>query len=179
MTNAATVPPPPPARKSKLGLILGLLAGCLMLFVILGIVAAIAIPSFLSATERARQKGTEAQARALAAALETFHTGSSGYPLVTDSAALGPLLAKSGFQGGVEDGWKRPFRYTCLEPSGEVCASYELASGGRDGVFESEPGSYAEGAYPSSSFDSDLVVINGQFVRQPEGLQSAPAAKPN
>jgi type II secretory pathway pseudopilin PulG len=145
-------------------------AGCALLALVMaGIVAALLIPNFLDALQKAKQKRTLAEMRTLGAALESFHQRNSFYPAGDTVAAVVAQLAGDGYTGAGQDGWKRDLRWACFEPDGGGCAAYELVSPGRDGVFAAEPGGYEEGAFPVTEYDSDVVLANGMFARWPEG----------
>lgn len=144
-------------------------AGCLLVgLAVAGIVAAIVIPNFLDAMQKAKQKRTLADMRAIGAALESYAADAGGYPEADDTAALVAQLAAHGYGGGSQDGWKNELRWSCIAHGDDGCDSYELTSAGRDGVFASEPGDYEEGAFAVNEYDSDLVLANGLFVRWPE-----------
>ena len=143
--------------------------GCLLLLIaVLGIVAALVIPNFLDALQKAKQKRTVADMRSISTALESYRADNNKYPS-GDGAQVAPLLASRGYQGQLQDGWKRPLRYTCLSTSDEGCISYELASGGRDGTFEHQPGGYENGTFALNEYDSDVVIVDGMFDRWPAG----------
>jgi general secretion pathway protein G len=143
--------------------------GCLLVGLFLaGIIAAILIPNFLDALQKAKQKRTVADMRTIGAALESYAVDNERYPEAADAASLVSQLAGHGYGGGSQDGWKNELRWTCLDESDGGCSSYELASGGRDGAFESEAGGYEEGAFVVNEYDSDLVLVDGLFVRWPE-----------
>ena len=65
---------------NKAGLVIGLLAGGLVLVAIIGILAAIAIPNLLTAMQRAKQKRTVADLRTVAEALEAYASDRNEYP---------------------------------------------------------------------------------------------------
>jgi type II secretory pathway pseudopilin PulG len=157
-------------RSTKLivGIVLG--AGCLLALVAIGgIVAAIAVPAFVSAKERAKQAETIADMRRIAVALESFHAQANVYPGGESFAAIAAQLASHGFEAGkTADAWGHPYRWSCWEPDGDGCASYSLVSPGKDGAFETT-GGYQEGPFPLDSFDADIVVSDGMFSRWPEG----------
>ena len=161
-----------PAASGKGGkwLIFALVGGgCLLVGLFLaGIIAALVIPNFLDALQKAKQKRTVADMRTIGAALESYGAENEHYPDAADAASLASQLAGHGYGGGAQDGWKNELRWTCLEQADSGCASSELASGGRDGVFQSEPGDYEEGAFAVTEYDSDLVLVDGLFVRWPE-----------
>jgi general secretion pathway protein G len=144
-------------------------AGCAVVGLALaGIVAALLIPNFLDALQKAKQKRTVADMRSIGAALESYAADNQRYPGAADAAALVAQLAGHGYEGGSQDGWKQELRWTCLEPDEDGCASYELSSGGRDSQFESAAGGYEEGPFAATEYDADLVLVDGLFVRWPE-----------
>ena len=154
-------------------------AGCLLVgLAMAGIVAAILVPNFLDAMQKAKQKRTLADMRSIGTALESYAAENDRYPEASDTATLIAQLAAHGFGGGSQDGWKNELRWSCLEPGDGGCHSYELASAGRDGVFVSEPGDYEEGAFAVTEYDSDLVLANGLFVRWPENQGRFGAGSP-
>lgn len=119
-----------------------------------GILAAIAIPNFITAMERSKQKRTMADMRMLAREIEIEHQERGKYPET--------------FSPKTNDGWGRPYVYHCFDRRGEACVGYGLASAGKDGKFEKEsPGDYTPAE--TDRFDCDIVYANGQFVQLPRG----------
>lgn len=144
--------------------------GCLLFAIaVVGILAALIIPNFLDALQKAKQKRTVADVRTIATALESARADAGRYPAVSDAAALGTTLAGHGYNGNGQDGWKRPLRYTCLQKEDDGCASYELASGGSDGAFEHAPGEYGQESFDATAYASDIVMSDGMFSRWPNG----------
>jgi type II secretory pathway pseudopilin PulG len=155
--------------KVILGVLLG--AGCLLVLVaVAGIVAALFIPNFLDALQRAKQKRTLADMRTLAVALESFHADRGAYPGGETIDAVVGQLGGHGWPGKpATDGWGHPLRWGCWESEGDGCVSYELVSPGRDGVFEPTDAGYDPGAFPANDYDADIVLSDGMFSRWPEG----------
>lgn len=152
--------------------------GCLPAIAVLGIVAAILVPNFLDALEKAKQKRTIADLRQIEEALAGYaleaETGAPSaaefrFPDATSITELAVALAPYGEIPRV-DGWKRPFRYACARAAvGVGCNEFRLVSAGRDGVFEHEdPWHYEPGTFERSDYDADLVLGSYGFVRQPE-----------
>lgn len=142
--------------------------GCALFGVaVLGIVAAIVIPNFVDATQKAKQKRTVAELREVSTALAGYQSDHGSYPSAATDAELRAAIAGNGYTGQLVDGWGKPLRYTCLGPAEDGCSSYELASGGKDGHFEQEPGLYADGEIGVRDFDADLVIRDGELVRRP------------
>ena len=161
---------PKTGKAMKTVVIVAVAGGCLLLgLAVAGIVAAIAIPNFLDATQKAKQKRAVDDARTIATALESYRESTGGYPKAASNAELAPLLAAHGYLGSLDDAWKHPLRYSCLQPAGDACTSYELASGGRDGLFEHGPGEYPQEAFEPNAYDSDIVIGDGLFNRWPTG----------
>jgi type II secretory pathway pseudopilin PulG len=142
--------------------VIGIVVGLFVLLAVAGIVAAIAIPNFITATERAKQKRTMADMRSIMTAAETYKLDTKHYP--AQLALLTPTYLRA---VPASDGWMQPFEYVCW-PEGE-CASYALLSGGKDRQFEhTEVDEYANGG-ATTNFDRDIVCIDGKFVQYPQG----------
>jgi type II secretory pathway pseudopilin PulG len=109
-----------------------------------GIVAAIAIPNFLNAVDRGKQKRTTADIRRISQAVESYAVDNDFYPVAGDLEELEAVLEP----GYIEelprtDGWGRGLVF---EPRGGE--GYRLRSYGKDGRPD------AGGA--SSTFDTDI-----------------------
>jgi type II secretion system protein G len=65
----------------------------LIVVAIIGIIAAIAIPNLLDAIERARQKRSVSDVRAMVIAMQEFRTDFSGYPYSTCNGDVVPNLS--------------------------------------------------------------------------------------
>lgn len=157
-----------PVKRFPKALILILVGvGCLGLLLIGGIIAAIAIPNFLSAREQAARHQTLASMRALGAALEDYYRQNGRYPPAGSSAellaAVSPAEAVSLSQ---RDGWGHEFRYLCW-PAGS-CEHYTLASAGKDGRFERDDLTAYQGEQtPRRDYERDLVMVDGGFLQYP------------
>ena len=126
------------------------------------IVAAIAIPNFIEAVDRGRQKRTMADIRTLGTAFEMYAVDSGGYAASdgwVDCAKYGFLLEPDYLEMvPTEDAWEMPLR--CFSDG----LFYRIVSGGKDG--EIDPGSIAE----IEDFGADDIVYgNGSFLYVPEG----------
>lgn len=149
--------------------------GCgVLVLVVVGIVAAIALPNFLDATQKAKQKRTMSELRTLAVAIESYRTDQGEAPPAGSIDELAALLEPEYLDPVPRiDGWQHPIRYACWtgDPFGTqsgTCDAYRLVSPGRDGVFEYEhPAEYPEEVYPLSDYDRDIVFADGFFIQYP------------
>jgi len=149
----------------------------LIVVAIIGILAAIAIPNLLSAMQRAKQKRTMADMRAVAVAWEEraadvnsySAAGASGISWPGTTAAgidtLSPMLQPTYMRRvPLTDAWGTKFA------TGVGCGNqcYSVESYGRDGVDEAE----TQGAIiVTTKFDNDIIYSSGTFVKYPEGVQ--------
>ena len=163
-----------PKSSSNVALIvIGVVVGFFVLVAIIGIVAAIAIPNLLTATQRSKQKRTMADVRSLSTALEAYAVDHDEYPKASSvpelSATLSPTYIK---QVPVKDGWAHDLKYQCWsDDSAETCKSYAIASAGKDGVFDHEDlRDYKDSPSSKANFNTDIVDQNGEFTSLPEGL---------
>jgi len=149
--------------------VIGIAVAGLVVIAIIGILAAIAVPNFITAKERAKQKRTMADIRSLATALETYGTDHEGeeYPPGEYAASLAPHLQPKYMNALPDvDGWGTGIGYSPLPNRG-----YMIRSAGGDKTFEHDsPDEYTRGA--TDNFDCDIVFSNGEFVQYPEGIQS-------
>ena len=120
-----------------------------------GILAAIAIPNYLTAVQRSKQKRTMVEIRTIATDAEAHANAHGQYPKTVEPRS---------------DGWDHPLRYECLPAAdGQGCAGYAIASAGKDGVFEQQSNAgYTQGG--TTKFDCDIVYANGSFLQYPEGV---------
>ena len=137
----------------------------LIVVAIIGIIAAIAVPSLLSAIQRSKQKRTMADMRSIGTALETYQIDYNKYPQ-TGQANLNTLEPNYMRKVPTLDGWRNLFGYTTATSQQD----YSLGSGGRDG--SSATGSFGSGTATTTTFDDDIVFFDGQFTRYPEGVQT-------
>ncbi len=154
----------------------------LIVVAIIGILAAIAIPNLLTAMQRAKQKRTMADMRAIATAWEARATDMNTYSAagaasgtsfpwfsvnVTYAGILGlltPTYIKSMPQN---DGWGRAYGFAL--DKAPVSQAYGIRSQGKDGLWQT--GSYVIGT-ATGNFDCDIVYSNGSFIQWPEGMQT-------
>jgi type II secretion system protein G len=155
----------------------------LIVVAIIGILAAIAIPNLLTAMQRAKQKRTMADMRAIATAWEARATDMNTYAAagtatgqtftfwstaVTFNSILGlltPTYIKSMPQN---DGWGRPYDFAMDKAT--TSQAYGIRSSGKDGL--TQGGTYTIGT-ATQNFDCDIVYSNGSFIQWPEGMQTS------
>ena len=174
--NALTAPSKSPAVENALRQqksfwkFTGILALVMVLLYIPGILAAIAIPNFLTAMERAKQKRTMVDVRTIANLIETHAAEKDGrFPEAASMDELARTLAPATVPR--LDGWGAPFVYAVAECENGRCARYFIASGGKNMKLEKSPAEYGPGdEQRTSSFDGDIVFSNGSFLSAPEGI---------
>lgn len=173
---APGAPPPPgaaPANRTSAVVWIVAGVGCLgALIVFGGIAAAIVIPNFLEALDKAKQKRTVADIRSVGVGLEQYRAEHGGVPAVASYEELEALLTPLPLAlGESTDAWDHPLRYECTAPGGPTgCTSYRLASPGRDGEYELPSlADYAPEPFATTAYDSDIVYADGEFVQYPDG----------
>jgi general secretion pathway protein G len=148
----------------------------LVVVAILGILAAIAAINYISAIERARQRRSMGDMRGLSTALEAYagdlerYPPASGFALppglslpTADLQATRPYLQPTYMRTvPLVDGWNSWFAYG----TDAARTDYALRSMGRGGEPQGSP-PYG----PTSSLSDDIILVNGQFVQWPEGVQ--------
>ncbi len=163
----------------------------LIVVAIIGIIAAILIPNLLDALQKAKQKRTVGDIRAVGAAWFSWLTDQVGaaaagtantydYSSLSTTVTSANLLATlfqstSMFYIQVvpnNDGWGNPFDYRW---SGNVLSAQVMGicSEGRDGGTSSGcTGDYTMGPFNATKYDSDIVWADGFFVRYPAGAKT-------
>lgn len=164
------------SRSMSTGLILVFVAGGLVVLVaFLGIVAALLIPNFLDALQKAKQKRTTADIRNLGTAVVSYWSDKGYYPMPENLASA--LVPDYIPQIPTQDGWKHPLQYVCAEEryNATACESFFLASAGRDGVYEHDDlTAYEEGTFGPTDYDADIVFRDGGYVRGPATAGNPP-----
>lgn len=148
--------------------------GCVILLglvAVVGIVAALLIPNFLDALQKAKQKRAMIELQTIGQAIELYKAEHEYAPAATDMAGLAAALgAQSPTPIPPLDPWKHPFRYACWQESASAkgCDHYRIASAGRDGTFEqTDLKAYEAAEFARTEYDRDIVYGDGAFVVQP------------
>jgi type II secretion system protein G len=155
----------------------------LIVVAIIGIIAALLIPNFLDALQKAKQKRTVADIRntgtamfswltdqvgaAAAGQTTTVNLGSYGTQLT--QTQLTTILTPQYLQAvPALDGWKHQYAYylQTANPLGQQVMA--IASYGRDGVADAS--SYTVTAFDPTDYDKDIVWADGFFVRWPQKM---------
>ena len=158
---------------SGAGVVVALVAIFFIGIAVMGIVAAIAIPNLVSAIQRAKQKRTMADMRAIGVACEAYGEDNKGYPNVSSFEELIPKLQPKYIKNVPRfDGWEHKFRYRAWneeeDAEGEGPYHYVIISHGKDGQEDSED--YRKQT-ATSNFNNDIVFSDGIFLVYPEGVQ--------
>ena len=136
----------------------------LIVVAIVGILSAIALPNLLNAIDKAKQKKTMADVRAIATGVEAYAVDTAAYPLGMANWAGLKLIVDPYFikTPPDTDGWSNVWEASTTSNGSD----YSLASYGKDGLIGTRPG----GA--TTDFNCDIVFSRGQFYQWPQGSQS-------
>jgi len=137
----------------------------LIVVAIIGILAATAVPTLMSAVDRSRQKRTMADLHTISTSIQAYVTDISHCPIGSSVSTLATSLNGAYVRRlPVTDGWGHPYVY-----SGTALAGYTIGSSGKDGgdtlTLEGSGGT-------SSTLFADIIYTNGQFLQWPEGAQT-------
>jgi type II secretion system protein G len=156
----------------------------LIVVAIIGIIAALLIPNFLDALQKAKQKRTVADMRNTGTAMFSWLTDQVGaaaagqaattitlsdYGSVVTSTAVASVLVPQYLQSVPDkDGWKNDFVYYLKTGTSEVLQKNVMliGSGGRDGGGVTGP--YTVAGFDPTDYDQDIVWADGFFVRWPQ-----------
>lgn len=148
----------------------------LVVVAILGIIVAIAVVNYLNAIGRARQRRSMSDMRGLATAIEAYaadldrYPPSSGFVLPVGLALptqtlenARPYLQPTYIKAvPMLDGWNSWFLYGTTASRSD----YAVVAAAQEGEPQSAP------VYgPTTDFTDDIILVNGQFVQWPEGVQ--------
>ena len=154
----------------------------LIVVAIIGIIAALLIPNFLDALQKAKQKRTVADMRNIGTAMFSWLTdqvgaasagGTVDLTLYTgaaqDAASVASQLVSQYVQDVPSiDGWKGTYFYRLDVDNPLAAQVMAIASGGRD---KSTPaGSYSVAAFDPTDYNQDIVWADGYFGRWPQKI---------
>jgi type IV pilus assembly protein PilA len=155
----------------------------LIVVAIIGIIAALLIPNFLDALQKAKQKRTLGDAKSVGTSMFSWLTDQAGAAAAgasatgdvnlanfaaTTQANLATVLVSQYIQQvPVLDGWKHQYSYYCnyTNPLGGV-GIIAVVSYGRDGVKEADD--YTVTGFDPTDYDRDIVWADGYFARSPQ-----------
>jgi type II secretion system protein G len=153
----------------------------LIVIAIIGIIAALLIPNFLDALQKAKQKRTVADVRNTGTAMFSWLTDQVGaaaagasasvtlgsYDDALTGAEVGSILVPQYMQEVPNvDGWKTPYEYylkTAAPLDPQVMAIRSL---GRNKTDDGDP--YTVTSFDPTDYDQDIVWADGFFVRWPQ-----------
>jgi type II secretion system protein G len=141
----------------------------LIVVAVIGIIAAIAIPDFLNALNRGRQKRTMADIRSIGTALDAYSVDFNFYPRTAITAgtvtALAPYLTPTFIKVlPALDGWGEATMVE-LNPTGTAYTIWSKAKGGAGTLAAATQGG-------TTDFRAAIVFAHGQFYSWPEGMQT-------
>ena len=132
-----------------------------------GIVAAIAIPNFLTALQKGKQKATMGDMKSIGMAIEAYITDYYKAPEAKTIAELNPILSPFYIKVlPLKDAWGNDFRY--YHGTDDKQDEYAIGSGGKDGVFNGWEQTGFYWVTTVKGFDNDIIFANGQFVYGPK-----------
>ena len=152
----------------------------LIVVAIIGIIAALLIPNFLDALQKAKQKRTVADVRntgtamfswltdqvGAAAAGATTTVNVSSYASLS-TATIATILAPQYMQEvPALDGWKNSYEYYLNTANPLAAQVMMIRSLGRDKT--AEGGSYNVTSFDPTNYDEDIVWADGFFVSWPQ-----------
>ena len=160
----------------------------LIVIAIIGIIAALLVPNFIDALQKAKQKRTVADERDWGVAAMSWLTDQVGaaaagatstadldkWSGTTDQEAITTALVRRYIQQvPPRDGWKHPFYYSMqLANPAKVDNVALVFSGGRDG--SAYPGgTVTVGNFDPTDYDQDIIWADGYFIRWPEKIKNA------
>ena len=160
----------------------------LIVVAIIGIIAAILIPNLLDALQKAKQKRTVGDIRAVGSAWFSWLTdqvgaAAAGTANTYDFSQLGTVVSAADLLGTLfqstsmfyiqevptKDGWGNNYEYRW---SGNPLSAQVIgiASGGRDNTIDG--GTYTMGPFNATQYDQDIVWADGFFIRYPAGAKT-------
>ena len=138
----------------------------LIVVLIIGILAALAIVNALTALDKARQKATMADMRTLSVMMDAYNMNENHYPRQgVDFNTLDELqnilmqYVPVNSPPPMQDRWHHDYHYT-NDADGQHYKLESYGKDGKDGPQDISPGTAAH-------FDYDIIIDTGQFVASP------------
>ena len=155
----------------------------LIVVAIIGIIAALLIPNFLDALQKAKQKRTVADVRNTGTAMFSWLTDQVGaaaagqtttdqvdltkYTKITSIDTVKAVLVPQYLQAiPVKDGWKVNYEYYLETEKVLKRTVMAIRSSGRDGTFAGT--TYTVQGFDPTDYDQDIVWADGFFVSWPQ-----------
>ncbi|HSS48658.1 MAG TPA: prepilin-type N-terminal cleavage/methylation domain-containing protein [Thermoanaerobaculia bacterium] len=156
----------------------------LIVVAIIGIIAALLIPNFLDALQKAKQKRTVADMRNSGTAMFSWLTdqvgaaaagatatevdlGTAFYGSPLTAADVTTFLVPQYLQSVPDkDGWKKPYQYWMNTANVLAQTVLAIRSDGRDGTTVADK--YTVAGFDPTDYDQDIVWADGFFVRWPQ-----------
>ena len=151
----------------------------LIVVAIIGIIAALLIPNFLDALQKAKQKRTVADMRNVgtaamswltdqvaASAAGAFTVSSVTYSASSAADMEGFLVSQYIQDVPEKDGWKQAYVYQ-RNTNVALSSIFSIGSGGRT---TAPTGDYDTTAFDPTDYDQDIIWADGFFVRWPQKI---------
>ena len=155
----------------------------LIVVAIIGIIAALLIPNFLDALQKAKQKRTVADTRNVGTAMFSWLTdqaqaaaAGAASTTINFPTAYGTKLGAAGIRDvlvsqyiqevPVVDGWKTAYEYYLKTATPLAKNVMAIRSYGRDQAAESGP--FTVTGFDPTDYDKDIIWCDGFFVRWPQ-----------
>lgn len=153
----------------------------LIVVAIIGIIAALLVPSFIDSLQKAKQKRTIADERNVGNSMMAWLTdqagaaaaGASGtfqlsdWTGITDYDQIREQLVPAYIQELPRlDGWKQDFDFTMHLEDAQADRLFLITSGGRDATLDG--GEYTIGSFDPTDYDQDIIWADGLFLRWPQ-----------
>ena len=153
----------------------------LIVVAIIGIIAALLIPNFLDALQKAKQKRTVADIRNTGTAEMSFLTdqiaaaaaGAAGttavgsYTTMSASVLAGLIVPQYTQDVPLRDGWKNLMKYYFTTNYSQKKIMLTI-SAGQKGSFKL--GTYTAGGFEPTDYEQDIAWADGFFVRWPQKM---------
>jgi general secretion pathway protein G len=162
----------------------------LLVVVIIGIIGVIIIPNLMDSLQKAKQRRTVNDVRAVGTAwfswvtdqLSAAAAGSSAQTFDLDRLGteispedLMEILRRGGMNYivtvPINDGWGGDYDYLWTGNPADT-PTFGLRSKGRDRAVGPTTNPYPLGPFPTTAYDEDIVWVDGNFIRFPAGVQS-------